>query len=324
MANPKFDTICSYGRGGVAEVTVQALWFFAEQGRIRQGSAGIAEELLCMRSLAKPWQFLAIAKHDFASEWVLAVASHSGEVLHEQTLTKLCEDHQIDMSRLRCPAAYPMDDQRSLTVKIQSHRPERRWHPCSGKHAHFVYHAGEDSGYRDYTEPGHDLHHKISAYMTKQGASPRWVMDSCGLPTPIVTGTELAGLWHSLAVSNDPKTRRLWECWTEQPELVGGRDRLDSFIVSQAKGVLVAKEGADGLIAVQSLGGDISADQTVFLKLAHGYQKSHLGLSLFGILQALKPQLNEAFQTLFDSLKNRVEGWHPADQDLMFQSTHYT
>lgn len=309
-----FSPLCHYGRAGIAEVTVSAAWFFAEDGAIKSASSP-KEERFCLRSLAKPWQFLAVANEGFDPRWLIAVASHSGEGRHQALIEGLCAENSIDLEHSCCPAAFPMDDLRSAQMKAHNQAKQKVLHPCSGKHAHVMLQAEKQRVLdgRTYLSPSHPLQVKIASYVRSQGIVAEWVTDSCGLPTPVMTAANVALLWARLATDESPLVQSLLSHWTHDPYLVGGTNRLDTLITTAGGAKVIAKEGADGLLMVQTLG---RAPQSVFLKLAAGYNKAAMGLGLIAILRKYQSQLNPSLKRVYEALLPEMPTWHPDDQPL--------
>jgi L-asparaginase II len=197
-------------------------------------------------------------------------------------------------------------------------RPSRMHHPCSGKHlVHLAACRRHDYPPGGYWNSEHPIQKKLSSILGQQlGEKPIWMTDSCGLPTLATSAKAHINMWERLALADDPKTRRLKEIWTDNIRLVGGYGRLESDLMEVAKGRVIAKEGADGLLVVSALpvGGDPAA--TVLIKLASGYSVTYLALALWSILSSA-PELPPTFVVLRDYLRSRLEKWVPGDQELV-------
>jgi L-asparaginase II len=104
--------------------------------------------------------------------------------------------------------------------------------------------------------------------------------------------------------------------WIENPKIVGGENRLDSELVQVGKGYLLAKEGADGLLMVQTLPKSGERVQGCYIKLNSGYNTAYLGLALWAKLNAEGKRLNSTFQEILAYLHLKREAWTPSDQRL--------
>ena len=78
---------------------------------------------------------------------------------------------------------------------------------------------------------------------------------------------------------------------------------------------LIAKEGADGLLAVQSLAAPDESVAGCFVKISSGYNVAHLGIALWSLL-SVRDDLNAPLVILRDYLRSRLEEWVPKDQKL--------
>jgi L-asparaginase II len=80
----------------------------------------------------------------------------------------------------------------------------------------------------------------------------------------------------------------LFNSWKENPRLVGGIRRLDSDITEETGGLFFAKEGADGLLWLQSLSDE---PITILIKLGFGYKERYLAFGIFTELLRLRTRL---------------------------------
>jgi L-asparaginase II len=125
-------------------------------------------------------------------------------------------------------------------------------------------------------------------------------------------------LWRELA--DEQKNQRvtlLKKLWLESPELTGGSARLDTALMLADRGNVLAKEGADGLLMVQSLPRPGHVPQGCFIKVSSGYSTAHLALALWAKLTKEKSQLNASFQLIYQYLDQHKLRWFPMDQELV-------
>ena len=71
------------------------------------------------------------------------------------------------------------------------------------------------------------------------------------LPTIALQMNEIAKIYASF--SSEKETDWIWQSMSSYPELIGGKDRIDSLVIKSCHGEVVAKEGADGLLGLASL-----------------------------------------------------------------------
>jgi hypothetical protein len=96
---------------------------------------------------------------------------------------------------------------------------------------------------------------------------------------------ELAFLYASLAKHRDEDW--IWSAMTSHPDLVGGFGRLDSTIMKSGEGLVVAKEGADGLLGLSIVHPDYPEGLGVVVKIAHGWNSQatwYVARAILGVL----------------------------------------
>ncbi|HVH47498.1 MAG TPA: asparaginase [Labilithrix sp.] len=307
------DCIPLFGlaREGVLEKLVHGFALFKHQDGPIVGAG--ADAPIVARSLGKPWQFLASGLGGPEAFWTLGFSSHSGQAQHVDHLRLLAAALRTGEEWISCPSAYPLDARRAWEMKLAGASPSRLLHPCSGKH---LVWAGACSALglpKDYLAPDHPLHARHRIILAERGVSPTWVKDGCGLPSAVMAGRDHLALWADLALDDSASARQLKRLWLEHPSLIGGDGRLDSDIVRLGNGELLAKQGADGLLVVQSLP---PAGGTCLLKIAGGDNEAHAGLALVAMLSVLK-DLPQPFAKLLENLRLRIGGWTGDDHALV-------
>jgi L-asparaginase II len=307
-------------RKGVAEVVVTGVSYFKREGEPVQGGDG--NVMVVARSLLKPWQFLAadVAMGDPREEpfWALGLASHSGQPEHLDAMQRLARVANATEDDLFCPRGYPLDTAEAWLMRSKNLHPARWHHPCAGKHLLAIA-ACRQHGFpvQGYWDPDHPLQKRLAFLLGQQlGEKPLWMTDSCGMPTLATTARAQLNLWERLAISQDENVIAMRRLWSSHPRLVGGVGRLDSDLMEVAAGRILAKEGADGLLALVALPTANESAATVFIKLGTGYNATYLALALWALLSKTR-DLPSAFMPVVDFLKARLEKWIPADQELI-------
>ena len=264
------------------------------------------------RSLLKPWQFLATELNPSQDFWTMGLASHSGEEIQIQKLHELQEILGISTEDLFCPKSYPSDQKTAWTLRLKGAEKEKIYNPCFGKHLIYRYaHHRENNSvrYDDLTSP---VHKRLDAKIHQiTRGNHKWLRDSCGLPTLLTAMTHQLHLWQSLN-ADLPAFKQLRQIWLDHPVLIGGSSRLDTQIMQHVPGLL-AKEGADGLLALQTTG---NSPTTILVKLSHGFSPKHSGTALYVLLNQLQSDCPLLTQLLV-FLKNQLGHWVNKDQRLV-------
>ncbi len=142
--------------------------------------------------------------------------------------------------------------------------------------------------------------------------------DSCGLPTWAFPVGSYLEAWSRLAGIMIFASKSTSFTHDKQSLLLGGSGRLDSELMSICEGGLIAKEGADGLLFLQSLEPFPERLQSLFLKIEGGYDPRSLRLSLYSHLKKHEAKLGHAFKKVFHFLKNYVDHTLPRDIHLAY------
>ena len=310
--------IFSLSRRGIPEVVIHGVTAFKTQDQTLKSQA--ADVMFVTRSLLKPWQ--ALGAGGFSGDdpvWTMSISSHSGQPMHIEQLTALMERTHAKESELVCPRAFPLDPVISAQLRAAGNKPSRLQHPCAGKHLLMIAAAKAENGgvsTENYWHDDHPVQKRIQALVGREANEKiNWVPDSCGLPVAVMTVRAMLNMYERFALDNSIPAQALKTLWTKNPRLIGGTRRLDSDITEMSGGKLIAKEGADGLLVVQSLPHDGNSVASFFVKISSGYNAAHLALSLWAGLSVM-PVLPKAFEELKEYLRSRLEEWSPKDQQF--------
>lgn len=305
-------------RRGVPEVVAHGAAYLKLEGSDIQGSD--PKIMITLRSLLKPWQFLAADINGQEPYWSLGLASHSGQAHHMLELARLADVAGAGEDELFCPREFPLDPAIAWQMRRDGHNPSRLTHPCSGKHL-VALAACRQHGYAtdQYWHQDHPLQKKLAAALGREiNEKPIWLTDSCGLPTVAMTAKAQISMWERLARNEDARACQLKDLWLSNIRLVGGHGRLESDLMEVAPGRLLAKEGADGLLVLVALPSDQGVREpsaVCLIKLAGGYNVSYLALALWSVL-ARAPSLPSPLMHVREYLRSRLEKWVPRDQEL--------
>lgn len=316
MTGLPFYPIFSFERGQFSEVVVSGMTAMKTQGQVLQSRA--ADNQIVTRSLLKPWQVMGTSLFKgHHPMWAMSIASHSGQPIHMDMLVELMAHLNVNENDLICPRSYPMDQSIAAQLRNSGEKPARLQHPCSGKHLIQLASAKSESLPVDtYWNEDHPVQKRIMSLVGKEANEKvSWLTDSCGLPVAIMSVRAILNMYERLALDQNDQAMMIKKLWTENPQLIGGKSRLDTEIIEFGAGRLLAKEGADGLLIVQSLPSDAGSVAGFFVKIASGHQTNHLALALYCELKR-RPTLPAVFDELKDFLRSRIEEWAPRDQVL--------
>ncbi|NRA66520.1 MAG: asparaginase [Pseudobacteriovorax sp.] len=271
------------------------------------------------RSLLKPWQFQGAGPHIESPESLLGLSSHSAQPFHLETIDRWLSELPISENQLICPPSRPYDVASSHCLPHpENQEKKKRFHFCSGKHLYLLK-CCERLGlpFEGYHLPDHPIQSQIRSFLEEKiGKESQWVTDSCGLPSLVASIETQANLWAEFGEDTSSASKKLRHYWGKYPQLTGGFDRLDTEIMLYSEGRLLAKEGADGLLAIQTNGNTEVKHATVLIKSNHGLRKENLGLILNLILTRYRDRLPQAFEGLHARIGSTVPQWIGAGHSI--------
>ncbi len=197
--------------------------------------------------------------------------------------------------------------------------PNTLFHPCSGKHLWLKKNLY--GGSEDYLSQAVSTPEAVRVFLSKYFGDMNQYLeakDSCGLPTWAFPFGSYFEAWSRLARDSDFASKSTRLLMTNNPQLLGGSGRLDSELMTICEGGLIAKEGADGLLFLQSLEPFPARLQSFFLKIEGGYDPRSLRLSLYSHLKKHEAKLGHSFKKVFQFLKNYVDHTLPRDIHLAY------
>lgn len=219
------------------------------------------------RSAIKMLQGLALVETGAADRWQLteaeiavACASHSGSERHTETVRRMLGRAGLDASALGCGPHPPSDSAALRSILLAGREPDALYNNCSGKHAGMLLtaaHMGEPVD--GYWQPTHPVQARIKAMIEPLvgrglGAEVSGV-DGCSVPNWAMPVADLARGLAAFATGEGPGAahkasaqRIMAACWAE-PDMVGGRGRLDSEVMRRLPGEVILKTGAEGVYA---------------------------------------------------------------------------
>jgi arylformamidase len=262
--------------------------------------SGEASSRVPARSLLKPLQLQATGWVDAESEIepcrVPALGSISATFPQFSELLRWHEKNAVRAQLLLGPTL-PLDDDHRVRVLEAGTGPSQYFHPCFSKHMAILDACRAQGwpldGYASKSHPFHaELLRVLSPYLDHGSEPLQFLVDGCQLPTPLLSAVELARIYRHLAVTaNGSVEARIRQAMQGHPAWIGASERFDTRLMLQNPGRLIAKEGADGLLAIGI--GPTRAEPGgvgLLIKLASGHQPawaalaaapflSHLGLT---------------------------------------------
>ncbi|SEB84204.1 asparaginase [Paenibacillus sp. GP183] len=225
-----------------------------------------------VRSSSKPLQAIPVVESGAADRYqfsqadlALCCASHNGEQRHTDRVMDMLARIGVPHEALQCGTHAPRDQDNYKKLIRSGGELTPIYNNCSGKHTGMLTlasHLGADlSSYRDIDHPVQVLMRSAVADMTDMPAEDIVIgIDGCGVP---VFGVPLDRLALAFAKLSDPSGQpeprrqaleRITAAMMAHPEMVGGKDRFCTDLMSALPGRIIGKAGAEGVYAAGLMG----------------------------------------------------------------------
>jgi L-asparaginase II len=215
--------------------------------------------MVCLRSLAKPFQALPVITSGAAAafgfgpqELALFSGSLSGQDFHVALVTSVLARLNLTPAALQCGAHAPLHRPSAKALTEAGQHPTALHHTCAGKHAMMlalcVHHGWPVEGYYELAHPVQRLMHQTVA--AAAGLAPEEVptaVDGCGVPTFYLSLSTIARAFARLATApvGTPEAQIL-AAGLAHPKNLAGDGRLETVLMEQLSGRVFAKTGAEG------------------------------------------------------------------------------
>ncbi len=289
----EWEPLVDYRRNGVSENTIHGAIAWYSGDKLIHSFGG---NVLCYgRSMMKLFYIKVFAK-ELAEEtnWeqkAISVSSHNGAAEHVEASQSLLTESEWGL--MQTPLDLPL-----VQFGRQVRRPRRWFNNSSGHHAAILKGCRLKGWSRTgYTLPSHPVFKEymkvVQRYLGADWRPLRVARDGDGLPTVSMTVNELARCYAGLARTKNEDW--IWESMVRNPDLVGGFNRLDTTVMKTAKGSVIAKEGADGLLGLAISHPDYPEGLGIVIKIAHGWNPQATWYVARGILGVLGIELRNPY-----------------------------
>jgi len=221
------------------------------------------------------------------SELALVCASHGGFEMHTAGVSELLERWGLTPAALLCGSHEPLDAEAARLLREAGGKPTSLHNNCSGKHAAMLATCrAANLSLGDYVNAEHPLQLEvgrvIARYCRVEPEAMGVGVDGCSVPcfqVPLGSvATAYADLAEPAGVSNPLESERLERIFlamTGAPRMVAGPGRFTTRLMEVGAGMILGKEGADGLYAAALRG---ARPLGVAVKIADGTEICRAGV----------------------------------------------
>lgn len=269
----------SIHRGDIAVVNNEGVVLF---------KLGNINHLCYMRSASKPIQAIAaletgiIEKYGLnLAEIALTMSSHSGEKIHIDTLVSIMQKTGISSDSLKCGTHEPLGTEAARKLVSGGEMPNSLHCNCSGKHlGQLAAVKAKGLPMENYYKPGGGIQPEIldiiSAFSDVEAVRIKLGIDGCGVP---VFGIPLWNMAYSYANlcskafmdgKYDRSREYVLQAMAKHPEMIGGKGRFDTELLSHFGDRLIGKFGDEGVYCVGLVGKGIG----IALKIEDGHTRA--------------------------------------------------
>ena len=244
------DVLAEVTRGGVVESLHLGHLIVLNLDGTTYLSKGSPELSFYPRSAVKSLQAAAMLKAGLTvtdEEIAIICASHSGNQIHIDLVSKMLSDRSIPLSAMQNASDKPLGEKEKISWGDKA--GTQLTQNCSGKHAGMLITCQQNNwDLGTYLEMGHPLQIAIKNEIEllageKISAS---TFDGCGAPLFSISLTGLAKAISTLVKSNNLVYKQIFTACTKYPELVAGEGRLTTRMMRAVPGLFM-KEGAEGI-----------------------------------------------------------------------------
>lgn len=255
-----------------------------------------------LRSSAKPFQALPFIEHQGQTafglttpEIAILCASHSGTDQHVATVQGIQAKTGVKESELMCGVHPPSHIPTLEALRRRGEQPTPNRHNCSGKHTAMLSYIRLKSSLGNPIPadlPYIDIQHPLQQEILKTFAEMCEVdtaevsigIDGCSVPNFAVPLQNAAYAFARLCDPSSLNPARAEAChvitnaMTSHPEMVGGPDSFDTYLMKVGDGKIVCKGGAEGYLALGLLPGAIKPGSPalgITIKISDGDLGAH-------------------------------------------------
>jgi L-asparaginase II len=260
------------------------------------------------RSSAKPFQVVPFIRLGglerfkiTTKELSLMTSSHSGEADHVRVLQGILDKMDKQIEDLDCGTSRPIYEGEYIRLLQEGIPLTAANNPCSGKHSHMLG-LGIIKGFdlKDYILPEHPIQQMmlevISEFTEVPKSNIHIAIDGCGVPVFGLPIYNMALAFSKLALE-DKMMETIAHAMTTEPFYVAGTKRLDTVLMEETGGRILAKLGAESVYCMT----DMPSGHGIAMKIEDGSKRA-----LFSVVPVLLKKHQYISQEEYDRIMMRL------------------
>jgi L-asparaginase II len=278
---------------------------------------GDVDHVRFMRSSSKPIQAVAALECGIVEKYgldlpeiAMIMSSHSGEKKHTEVLTEMMRKIGINAENLHCGIHPPVSADAAKELISEGQKPSSLHCNCSGKHLGQIA-AVKAKGLplENYDQLGRGIQPEIQEIVAKfsgiETAQIKLGIDGCGIPVYGVPLKNMALAFANLCNENfmdgryAKSQKYVINAMQTHPEMIAGKGRFDTEIMTNFGDRLVGKSGDEGVCCVGLTGKGIG----IALKIEDGHTRA-IGPAMLETLIRLGVIKSEEMPTVLKDLWN--------------------
>ena len=188
----------------------------------------------------------------------LACSSHTGEKFHIRELVKWIKLINIPVSKLKCGVHNPLNLKYSNKILLSGTKPNQLHNNCSGKHLAMLTTCLANhytlNNYLDFKHPHQiNIRKTLEFFCETKIRKINYGLDGCSAPQYALRLLDLStGLLnlvnsYNLKFKYSPEIRILLKNILNNPHMIGGTNKFDSYLINKSNKKIFCKGGAEGV-----------------------------------------------------------------------------
>jgi len=247
-------------RGSVVESFHMGYAYATDETGKELFAAGNPETPLFTQETAAPFKLVTLLQEKGEEKFKLndkelavTCATHTGKDVQTDIIHSLLKKIDVTIGDLQCKIENPVDSSTFEKMIIQGRRPSQIHNIFSGLHAGMAALAKTiDEDPKDYIKAISHIHSKNLINIKKYSDSNKVLteVDSSGLDTYYLPMKNIVKMYSNLITGSDELLTKVFQVFTEFPELIAGEGKFDTEFIKLMKGNGLVKSGSNGLVAL--------------------------------------------------------------------------